>query len=103
MSQAARISPVGTRLGVRPRALAALGVLIAIVVVVAMATILMSSGSGVATQGNVAPDAGPYPGLAQQADQATRQPQAGAITHPRSVPPVRIAPSRGSAPPEPRN
>jgi hypothetical protein len=98
MSHASRISTVGTRpLSLRRPALVTLAVVIAFVVVIATVTILIATGSGAGTQSSVASDTSPYPGLSQQAEQATRQPEVGATTHPRSVPPLRFAPSRGSA------
>jgi hypothetical protein len=86
VSHIGRIPAVGS-LRVAP-ALARLAIVVAVAAVLVVITLLITTGSGAGTQSSVAPDASPYPGLSQQADQ---------VTHPRSVPPMRIG---GTAPTE---
>lgn len=96
----------------RKPALAKLALVIAFVVVIAAATVLIAMGSGAGPQSNVASDGlrgnspSPFPGLSKQAERAVpgkSSAAAGAIIHPRAIPPVvRTAPSRGSLAIEPR-
>jgi hypothetical protein len=111
MSYVGRITTGDAPSVTRKPALAKL-LVIALVVVIAVATVLMAIGSGAGTQSNVASDGlrgnspSPFPGQSQQADRAVpgkSSAEAGAIIHPRAIPPVvHTAPSRGSAALNPR-
>jgi hypothetical protein len=111
MSYVGRITTGDAPSVTRKPALAKL-LVIALVVVIAVATVLMAIGSGAGTQSNVASDGlrgnspSPFPGQSQQAERAVpgkSSAEAGAIIHPRAIPPVvHTAPSRGSAALNPR-
>jgi hypothetical protein len=112
MSYAGRITTGDAPSVTRKPALAKLALVIAFVVVIAAAAVLIAMGSGAGTQSNVASDGlrgnspSPFPGLSNQAERAVpgrSSAEAGAIIHPRAIPPVvDTAPSRGSVAIKPR-
>lgn len=91
MSHAAGIPTVGTRApSVRKPALATLALVIPLLVVIAVAIVLVATGPGAGTQNTIASDG---PGGSD----------AAAVPHPRSVPAVRPAPTRGAVPVPPQS